>query len=265
MESYSDPAPRVEHDGDVWRILGTGVRRDGKVYCHLASTTRLRPPSEDVHPLQIGDFVDEAIVAAAIANSEADGSLIRKIQSIPVPAELEDLDRRLKDHDHLPAVAKARTALRACASALNHVFRLAEPDAEFFNYLFSVLDYYSNRFTYEGERTGGVLQGCPRGPAPTPDQLTHEAEKAKERLRAWYHARASEVVPEDRMTGPTVQTGFFIGGPSATATVYEMEHAEKVIEALCACTGDSPDDYTVTDLSQPPVHGALEAAAEPAR
>lgn len=32
----------IEHDGDTWRVLSMGTRRDGKVYCHLASTTRSR-------------------------------------------------------------------------------------------------------------------------------------------------------------------------------------------------------------------------------
>jgi len=46
--------------------------------------------------------------------------------------------------------------------------------------------------------------------------------------------------------------GYFIGGPRATAIVHDIEHAEAVITALCQCTGDDADDYTVTDLSANP-------------
>lgn len=45
------------------------------------------------------------------------------------------------------------------------------------------------------------------------------------------------------------QTAYFIGGPHATAIVHDLHHADRVIEALCECTGDDEDDYTVTDLS----------------
>jgi len=30
---------RIELDGDTWTILADGATRDGKTYCHLASTT----------------------------------------------------------------------------------------------------------------------------------------------------------------------------------------------------------------------------------
>lgn len=45
--------------------------------------------------------------------------------------------------------------------------------------------------------------------------------------------------------------GFFIGGPNACATVYERNHIEAVIKALCSVTGDDEDDYTATDLDHP--------------
>ena len=42
---------------------------------------------------------------------------------------------------------------------------------EAFHMALRALDELSVPSAYEGERTGGVLEGCPRGPAPTPEQL----------------------------------------------------------------------------------------------
>ncbi len=32
----------IQHDGDTWTILGEGSAKNGKICCHLASTTRGR-------------------------------------------------------------------------------------------------------------------------------------------------------------------------------------------------------------------------------
>jgi hypothetical protein len=40
------------------------------------------------------------------------------------------------------------------------------------NRIYNTLSNYANRATYEAPRIGGVVQGCPRGPKPTPDELT---------------------------------------------------------------------------------------------
>lgn len=58
--------------------------------------------------------------------------------------------------------------------------------------------------------------------------------------------------PQPPVQAASVADGFFIGGPHATAVVYDLKHTESVIAALCSCTGDDADDYTVTNLSQPP-------------
>ena len=41
--------------------------------------------------------------------------------------------------------------------------------------IYATLNYYANLTIYEGARVGGVLAGCPRGPKPTPEELTFEA------------------------------------------------------------------------------------------
>lgn len=44
--------------------------------------------------------------------------------------------------------------------------------------IYETLKFYANLCNYQGERTGGVLAGCPRGPTPTPDDLIAHAQKA---------------------------------------------------------------------------------------
>jgi|Laugresbdmm110sd_1035091.scaffolds.fasta_scaffold120073_2 hypothetical protein len=51
--------------GDVWRVLGAGAQRDGNTFCHLASTTRFRQQKNGKNPIQIGDWVDTAVLIAA--------------------------------------------------------------------------------------------------------------------------------------------------------------------------------------------------------
>jgi hypothetical protein len=45
-------------------------------------------------------------------------------------------------------------------------------------------------------------------------------------------------------------SGFFISGPKACATVYHRRFIEPVIAALCSETNDDPEDYTATDLDE---------------
>jgi len=52
----------VSIDGDTWKILGVGVRKDDKVFCHLASMTRGRQQRNGWYPLQQCDFVDENVL-----------------------------------------------------------------------------------------------------------------------------------------------------------------------------------------------------------
>lgn len=60
----------IQHDGDTWNILGEGATRDGKTYCHLASTTRGRQQRNGWMPLQLGDWIDHAVILAAAQRGE---------------------------------------------------------------------------------------------------------------------------------------------------------------------------------------------------
>ena len=55
-------------------------------------------------------------------------------------------------------------------------------DATTATVIFNTLQDYANVCSYRGERTGGVLKGCPRGPKPTADKLVRPAQFALKRL-----------------------------------------------------------------------------------
>lgn len=57
----------ITHEGDTWRILSRGATRNGKVYCHLASTTRSRQQRNGEVPVQMADWIDTAVIEAAPA------------------------------------------------------------------------------------------------------------------------------------------------------------------------------------------------------
>jgi hypothetical protein len=62
----------IQHDGDTWNIVSQGASRDGKVFCHLASTTKGSHQRNGFCPLQINDWIDhEAILSAAMLAEEA--------------------------------------------------------------------------------------------------------------------------------------------------------------------------------------------------
>jgi hypothetical protein len=53
----------VQWDGDTWRVLALGVEReDGKVYAHLASTTRSRQQRNGACPIMIGDWLPREVL-----------------------------------------------------------------------------------------------------------------------------------------------------------------------------------------------------------
>jgi len=64
-------AIKINHDDDVWEIIGQGATRDGKTYCHLASTTRGREQRNGRNPVQIADWIEnERILSAAMQAEE---------------------------------------------------------------------------------------------------------------------------------------------------------------------------------------------------
>lgn len=48
----------IDHDGDRWEVLALGTERDGKVYTHLASTTRCRKQRNGNNPIQVCDWIE---------------------------------------------------------------------------------------------------------------------------------------------------------------------------------------------------------------
>jgi hypothetical protein len=50
-----------------------------------------------------------------------------------------------------------------------------EVPRELFSRIYNTLAFYANKCSYEPPRIGGVLKGCPRGPAPTAAKLAFSA------------------------------------------------------------------------------------------
>ena len=96
----------IEHDGDTWRVLGTGVDSGSKRLCHLASTTRFQWNST-TNPVQISDFVPIAALleaekqkanqekrTPATATPPAGG--VRPVPAGPKDCRIEDLQHALR-------------------------------------------------------------------------------------------------------------------------------------------------------------------------
>lgn len=75
MSKHTSNSLTIPHDGDVWRILGQGAARDGKVYCHLASTTRGVQQRNGWNPMQIADWIDADLILSCAMQRE---ELMRK-------------------------------------------------------------------------------------------------------------------------------------------------------------------------------------------
>lgn len=59
----------IIHDHKEWRVLSTGAERDGKTFCHLASTTLGRWQRNGFYPTQICDWVPTAVITASTAKA----------------------------------------------------------------------------------------------------------------------------------------------------------------------------------------------------
>ena len=55
----------IVHMGRVWRVIGVGAVSEGNTFCHLASVYEFRVQKNGRVPLQINDWVDTAVLAAA--------------------------------------------------------------------------------------------------------------------------------------------------------------------------------------------------------
>ncbi len=64
------PEIKLVHEGKTWLVVGKGARRDGKTFCHLASTTEFRKHRNGQIPLQIGDWIDDALLDAPVAANQ---------------------------------------------------------------------------------------------------------------------------------------------------------------------------------------------------
>lgn len=58
----------ITHDGDTWRVLSVGAFLNGKVFCHLASTTRSTKQRNGFMPIQINDWIDVGLATNGYAH-----------------------------------------------------------------------------------------------------------------------------------------------------------------------------------------------------
>jgi hypothetical protein len=61
---------KIQIDGDIWNLVGEGATRDGKTYCHLASTTRFRQQRNGRCPVQMCDWIDNVVILSAAQQAE---------------------------------------------------------------------------------------------------------------------------------------------------------------------------------------------------
>lgn len=62
--------PLLHFEGDIWRIIGMGVSRAGKTFCHLSSTTRGWRKPGGWYPVGICDWVDHEAIQSALMQRE---------------------------------------------------------------------------------------------------------------------------------------------------------------------------------------------------
>lgn len=55
----------ITYNNDTWQVLGQGAKRDGKTYCHLASLTTGRQQRNGWYPIQIGEWIEDAVLVLA--------------------------------------------------------------------------------------------------------------------------------------------------------------------------------------------------------
>lgn len=77
----------IEHDGDTWRVLSTGIVSGGKTLCHLASLTRNQWNSE--RPMMISDMVPTSKLVRRDAKPAA-------LPSNPKDHRIDDLEDALR-------------------------------------------------------------------------------------------------------------------------------------------------------------------------
>ena len=58
----------IKHDGDTWRVLSVGAFLNGKVLCHLASTTRSTKQRNGFMPIQMNDWIDVGLATNGYAH-----------------------------------------------------------------------------------------------------------------------------------------------------------------------------------------------------
>ena len=78
------------------------------------------------------------------------------------------------------------TGLANQTAAVLKAAYVPDESLEIVEQVYRTLQYYGNLTTSQAPRIGGVVQGCPRGPRPTPKDLALDARVVARRLRSAY-------------------------------------------------------------------------------
>jgi hypothetical protein len=106
---------------------------------------------------------------------------------------------------------------------------MAEKTDMHLNLVWNTLMFFAHPDSYTtGERTGGVLQGCPRKPPPTPEVMAGYARRALAAVREHMGAPVEEWMLDGEPLPPNVApTGqdFYLGGPyhDGTYSICEVD------------------------------------------
>lgn len=100
--------------------------------------------------------------------------------------------------------------------------------------IFSTLVFYSHESSYEAERIGGVLQGCPRGEIPTPKRMTENALFAIREIRKEIDEQGRQIgnPAQDALDARKRLEKLYEQGSKTIAAQSEKEMHEKFREAF---------------------------------
>ncbi len=66
---------QIDWNGDPWEIGGLGViDNQGRIYCHLASTSRFRQQANERNPIQACDWVPAGLIGDRCLDCDGEGA-----------------------------------------------------------------------------------------------------------------------------------------------------------------------------------------------
>jgi hypothetical protein len=98
---------------------------------------------------------------------------VEKFRQLGTPHD--NAERRLSYLDNLAMRMHDATSQNSRWNSADPLPQIFFVPRQMLDAIYRTLKQYASEATYLPARTGGVLQGCPRGPAPTPSELAFSA------------------------------------------------------------------------------------------